>query len=777
MRSNKLLLAIALVTAAISTFATDYTWNGKSTGADWNVAANWAGGDGTGYPGKNDKAIFPASDTEVYINLDSAAEVGELMLNGPMRLRRATYLTIGSISGSAKLVLANGARIRNAAGQKLTIANEVNIVESTYSTDSTKVPLIYADGADIEITGPLTGDGAVNLQGANGSSYGVKLSGDNSGFKGTAVITNKGRTQFLSASAGSEDAHWILQGNAPQNGSAVFTGTDPLKFGSLKTETRQAMTDLQKYNWRFNNDEVIDVEIGKLGADDDRISVPMGVMTSSGGKPTSGVVRIRKVGEGTLELWHPGHVGGTQINEGTILATSTDALNGRVNGATAQWSTATVSFGGGTLKYGIDKWDTNGVERAEADYIKVATDWAGIIKESTGPITVENDWDVEWKTAIDVSNVGGFTKKGKGTLTLNDASQYSGLTTVSEGTLAFPITITDGNEVWPGAKRTGSVAEGAKLAYIVSNKQAVGSKRTTNPTWSDLPTGATIEYNNGNEWTIPRIAYVSASDFTGTLDFNDTLDTKDAAGIVDTSLSLNVVGGEGITWNINAEPNNYMTNFWVSVKTGVTAKLGAVNHRAAKSVITTRANNALTLEIGEKNEPSVLNGVIDATSNLLTIRKVGTSSLTLGSGFTVWTTNANAPTLNVTGGTFENNANLSGWTVSLADGVTLAGAGTWPANMTLPANYKVAAVAPGETPATLDLDVDFSKATLANEPTADTVAALDTEKTYTIFAAKSITNWTTQEIKDDGHGKWKVVKSGNSLVLKYAKASFVVILR
>lgn len=771
MRTNKLILAIAF-TATAAAFATDYTWNGKSTGADWNVPSNWAGGDGTGYPGKDDKAIFPASDTEVWINLESPAEVGELVLNGPMRLRRATFLTIGSISGNAKLVLANGARIKNANSQTLTIANEVNIVDSTYSTTSTAVPLIYAETGDIVITGPITGDGAVNLQGANGTSYGVKLSGDNSGFSGTVAITNKGRTQFLSANAGSEDAHWILQGNAAQNGSAEFTeGT--LKFGSLKTEVRNVTTTA----WRFTKGNIINVEIGKLNASDDRISLPMGWMSSAGGKPTSGLVKIRKVGSGTLELWHPGHVGGTEINGGTVLVTSRDALNGRTNDVSAAWYYPPITFTGGTLKYGVDKWNPDGTARDESEYVNVASDWSALVTNSTSAITVENDWDVTWATAIDDSNVGGFTKKGKGTLTLNDASQYSGTTTVSEGTLAFPITIAEGTEVWPAVKRTGTIAEGAKLAYVVFNGQTLGSKRTTNPNWPDLPVGATIEYNNSNQATIPRIAYVSASDFTGTLNFNGTLNASTAAGIVDTTLSLSVVGGEGITWNVNAEPNDYMTNFWVSVKNGVTAKLGAINHRSAKSVINTRANNALTLEIGEKNEPSVMNGVFDATSNLLTIRKVGTSTLTLGSGFAVWTTNANAPTLTVANGELKNNANLSDWSVSFANDVTLSGSGRWPENVTMPASYHVAAVAPGETPETLNLDVDFSKATLANEPTAESVAGLNEDTSYTIFTAKSISNWTTQVIKDDRHGKWKVVKQGNSLVLKYSKKAFVIILR
>ena len=181
-----------------------------------------------------------------------------------------------------------------------------------------------------------------------------------------------------------------------------------------------------------------------------------------------------------------------------------------------------------------------------------------------------------------------------------------------------------------------------------------------------------------------------------------------------------------------------------------------------------------------------------------TIRKIGTGKLVLGERFRAISINDTKlksgafsdadkdgsvyyPTFKIVDGTFENNANLSaGFTVDLSEAsanVVLCGSGTWPENMTMPASYKVAAVAPGETPATLNLDVDFSKASLDNAPTAESVAGLNEDTSYTIFTAKSISNWTTQEITDDGNGKWKLVKQGNSLVLKYSKKAFVIILR
>ena len=285
---------------------------------------------------------------------------------------------------------------------------------------------ITADGdkKHFQIDGPLTGAGTVRIGYSGSGLGGVKLCGDNSGFQGKLIIDHAAtaRNRFGAAQAGGEYMSLVYEGNTGDNGSVDF-GDGVLKFGSLQTSDRR----LANYPWRFNNSGTNILEVGHLGKSDDRISVRVGENNA-----TTGHLKIRKVGTGTLELWNPGHRYGTEIDNGTILVTSDKALNLYADGDITFGHD--VSAPGGILKYGVNQWADDGSEFETP--VDVTTDYSALIKNSFAPVAIDTDGkDVTFATALSDSNVGGISKYGEGTLTLSAFQTLLSPVAVSNGTL------------------------------------------------------------------------------------------------------------------------------------------------------------------------------------------------------------------------------------------------------------------------------------------------------------------------------------------------------
>ena len=746
MRSDKMFLAIALAaSAAMSSFATNYTWNGGTSG-EWENPSNWTGGDDTSYPlAATDKAIIPVTaTTSIYLKPSAAT----------------------------------------------TIAAEINFPKS--STANAEARLIRNTGFDVTFTGKFTGDGIVRLaadttSGAGASSaQSIILDNDQREFKGTFYFNSTRKDKFMLGDnlKPSLKARYIVSGFTTGN---IQTATDcaatQFSFGSFFTTS----VSNRQSSVRFNNPNAAPIlEVGGANGDlgEDRLTVQMGNNNDAG----CSYVKIRKVGTGNLILGDTHHSKGTEINDGTVTLVHKNALLG-YNGT----NTGDISFGGGTLIYGDSIYDDNAAD-GNIKGEKVKTDYSAYIKNSTAAIAIDtNDRDVTFATALDASNKGGLLKKGKGSLVLSRLPLYTGKTVVEEGALTIPV-----NDTTLTAENF-EIKSGAEITYVNNYTYQINDKVGT------LGETATVNLLPNGSWRLWRcMAYPFGSgDFKGTINFANKGISSNVDGIMNDTAS---VGNSNVVWGVTGEPDEDNTLLlYIQGNTGGTSKgyLGALRQTSDKGVISIYRNMPV-IEIGNRADvDSVLNGAwmertTSGKTTAATIRKIGKGKLVLGTRFRAISINDTKlkngnftdndkdgsvyyPTFQIVDGTFENNADLStGFTVDLSAAstdVVLCGAGTWPESMTLPASYHVAAVAPGETPETLNLDVDFSKASLDNAPTAETVATLNTEKTYTIFTAKSISNWKSKEIATIDNGKWKVVRQGNSLVLKYTKASFVIILR
>jgi fibronectin-binding autotransporter adhesin len=121
---------------------------------------------------------------------------------------------------------------------------------------------------------------------------------------------------------------------------------------------------------------------------------------------------LAKAGNGTLTLGTANtYSGGSILNGGTTLFSALNNLG-----------TGNITFGGGTLKYNGNSDDIS--------VVKVTFNAGGATIDTAGQSPT-------YANPIGTNSVGGLTKTGAGTLTLNLNNRYSGNTVISNGTLAL----------------------------------------------------------------------------------------------------------------------------------------------------------------------------------------------------------------------------------------------------------------------------------------------------------------------------------------------------
>ena len=198
-----------------------------------------------------------------------------------------------------------------------------------------------------------------------------------------------------------------------------------------------------------------------------------GVIADNNG--VGGQVALVKSGSGTQVLSGSNtYSGGTAINGGVLSLDNAAAL-----------SSGTIQFGGGTLQFSSS--NTN--------------DYSALIFNSTGPISLDtNGQTVTFASPLDISNVGGLTKAGSGTVVLSGNNAYSGATLISAGTLA--ITGTGSLSSSTGTVEVGTTA-GSPTALVF------GPASVTNLTTPNAP----LTVNYGSTLTIPAGASFTTAGF------------------------------------------------------------------------------------------------------------------------------------------------------------------------------------------------------------------------------------------------------------------------
>ena len=630
MRSHTPLLAIALATAAMFSI--------KLQAANLTVSA--------------DQALTISSATS-YENL--------ILKNGAtLTLTSNGYVLdiTGAISGTGTIELNKGkigiyADVPSTVAWKITgtgtVTAENRIISRVAGSDNIK-----------KIEGPLTGTGSVRVMGLPASGTGgISVAGDNSQFKGKLIIGKGSYNRFGALTAGGAEMSLEYDGNSGNDGSPDFGG-GTLEFGSIYTTSRT--TD--GYPWRFNDGEYT-LEVGALNKNDDRITIKLGESNN-----TTGKVRIKKVGTGTLELWNVNNRRGIDINGGTVLVTSDGALTNNLGD---------ITFGGGTLKYGVNEWEDDGTVLEVP--VAVTTDYSAQIKNSTAEISIDTYTnEISFATALPASNKGGLVKKGKGSLVLSALPKYTGKTVVEEGSLTIPISADPSNETF-------KVESGAEITYVNNNAQR--------NTIGDVGETATINLTNEKPgyrlWRCTAYPF-SGDNFKGTINFANNGITATVDGLVG---DVDALGNSNVIWGVTGEPENDNTLLFYFQGTTAGSKVycGALRQTSDKGGISIH-RKITELEVGNRDDvDSVLNGAVALRTNASegsVIKKVGGGKLTLGprfravaladlsvaSGYAFTDTATNYPAFKITDGTFENNADLSKFpTVTIYKGVKVTGTG------------------------------------------------------------------------------------------------------
>ncbi|HCB5405674.1 TPA: autotransporter-associated beta strand repeat-containing protein [Salmonella enterica subsp. enterica serovar Ouakam] len=281
-----------------------------------------------------------------------------------------------------------------------------------------------------------SGDDALTLSGANSYSGGTLISdgtlvASNVEALGTGDVTDDATLElntggdFDNAISGSGQVVKSGDETLTLSGANSYTGGTTISGGTLVASNVEALG-----SGDVTNDAVLELNTG-------------GDFINSIG----GTGRVEKSGDETLTLSGSNtYTGGTTINDGTLVATSVDALgSGDVtDNATLELNTGgdftnNISGSGQVVKSGDETLTLSGAN----SYTGGTTISGGTLVasnvEALGSGDVTDNATLEMNTGGDFDNAisgsGQVVKSGDKTLTLSGANSYTGGTTISGGTL------------------------------------------------------------------------------------------------------------------------------------------------------------------------------------------------------------------------------------------------------------------------------------------------------------------------------------------------------
>ncbi|EDW9824039.1 autotransporter outer membrane beta-barrel domain-containing protein [Salmonella enterica] len=545
---------------------------------------------------------------------------GTLISDGTLVASNVEALGTGDVTNDAVLELNTGGDFDNAisgSGQVVKSGDETLTLSGTNSyTDGTLISggTLVASNVEALGTGDVTdnavlelntggdfdnaisgsgqvvksGDETLTLSGANSYTGGTTISGgtlvaSNVEALGTGDVTDNAVLElntggdFTNSISGSGQVEKSGDETLTLSGANSYTGGTLISSGTLVANDVNALG-----TGDVTNNAVLELNTG--GTFDSAIS---------------GSGQVVKSGDETLTLSGSNtYTGGTTINDGTLIATSVDALgSGDVtDNAVLELNTGgtfdnVISGSGQVVKSGDDTLTLSGSNTYTGGTLISDGTLVATSVDALGSGDVTDNATLELNTGGDftnnISGSGQVVKSGDETLTLSGANSYTGGTTISGGTL------------------------------VASNVEALGSGDVTDNATLELNTGGTFDNAIGGSGNVVKsggdtLTLSGNNSYTGgTLISDGTLVASNVealgSGNIDNYASLQLnASGQFVTANLTTHDN-------------ATTAIGAGSTLRANT-LTQEANSTLAVHLTDSNSGAIvtadranLGGTLDIT--------------------------------------------------------------------------------------------------------------------------------------------------------------------
>lgn len=453
--STAILAASALLATSKGMRATDYTWNTATSGLNWTNAAGWAGGALPSNTGNDNVSLNGTGTAQQSLTINSTVSLGTGSLTWGMNGTNSTLfistggnLTAGSIltgNGRGKIVI-----------QQTTLANAA----TTLNVANVNAKGLYVSTAAAGSTAYLTVNGGQSITtAANGIGIGNAGGGGTLQLDSNGSLTTSGGDFVIQSDTAGTKGTFILNGgtltigtgrNISRAGSNAAAGDVQFLFNSGKVASGTATMGSANgtLDISLSSGSSHTFEIGASGTMTQNSTARFVDQTSNGG--------FTKTGAGTLLLKGSNTYTGTaDIQQGTLS----------LSGGTLGGSTAGVNVNGGTLELG-----------GTTQVVGTATFTSGTTQNGTLNATSFSGQSGTVNAVL--AGNGTFTKTTSGTLTLSAANTYTGVTTISAGTVILSSTGSIANSSAIDLATGGKLDVSAVTGFTVANAQTLKGSGT-----------------------------------------------------------------------------------------------------------------------------------------------------------------------------------------------------------------------------------------------------------------------------------------------------------